>query len=337
MNLTDEQLENQLRDHLERAARCVTVAGLKPLREPASRPRWVRSSSWLLPAGAATIVIVLVAAVAQVMKPAARATPPASDVSLTGDVITRTSQALASAQRGGAVEVTRTTIRAGLFETAGADAPVPVLTSWYYRDRSRWEGFSTTGSPVFDNSEIPVRVAGRPQYAGTAVNYRSKSWWQGIPDRGSPYHYPGRLQPKPSCRTPFAPGIMAGGAPGDEAAAIREAWSCGQIKAAGQQTAGGVNAIKLVSARPVPGLTDGHFTLWVDPATYLPLRTRWDWAAGQGKPGSILADFQWLPATAATRAALNVPVPAGFRQVPPERAQNALAPAFGIAIASRSP
>ena len=335
MNLTDEQLENQLRDHFERAARRVTIATLKPLREPAPRHRWVRSARWLRPAaGAVTIVIVLVAAVTLVIKPATRATPPALDVRLTGDVVTRTSQALAAAQRGGAVEVTRTTMRAGLFKTADADAPVPVVTSWSYQDRSKWEGFSRTGSPVFDNNEMPVRVAGRPQYAGTAVNYSSKTWWHGIPDPDNPYHYPGRPQPRPSCRTPFSPGIMAGGAPGDEAAAIREAWSCGQIKAAGQETLGGVNAIKLVSARPIPGLTEGHFTLWVDPATYLPLRTRWDWAAGQGKPGSILADFQWLPATAANRAALNVPVPAGFRQVPPERAQNALAPAFGIAIAA---
>ena len=122
MNHTDEQLENQLRDHLERAARRVTIAGLKPLREPAPRHRWVRSSSWLLPAGAAAIVIVLVAAVTQVMKPATRATPPAPDAWLTGDVITRTSQALAAAQRGGAVEVTRTTMRHGLFETADGAA-----------------------------------------------------------------------------------------------------------------------------------------------------------------------------------------------------------------------
>ena len=67
------------------------------------------------------------------------------------------------------------------------------------------------------------------------------------------------------------------------------------------------------------------------------MRTRWAWAAGEGKPGGILADFQWLPATAANRAALNVPVPAGFRQVPADRAQNAPGPAYGIAIASGSP
>lgn len=337
MNFPDEQLENQLRDHFGRAARRVTIAGLRPLREPAPRHRWVRSSSWLLPAGAAAIVIVLVAVVTQVMKPATRATPAAPDVRLTGDVITRTSQALAAAQRGGAVEVIRTTMRAGLFEAGNASAPAPVLTSWYYRDRSRWEGFSTTGSPVFDNNEMPVRVAGRPQYAGTAVDYRSKTWWHGIPDPDSPYHYPGRPQPRPSCRTPFSPDIMAGAAPGDEAAAIREAWSCGQIRAAGQETAGGVNAIKLISARPVLGTTELHFTLWVDPATYLPVRTRWDWVAGEGKHGSLVAEFQWLPATAANRAALNVPVPTGFRQVPPERAQNALTPADGIVLGGGSP
>lgn len=53
----------------------------------------------------------------------------------------------------------------------------------------------------------------------------------------------------------------------------------------------------------------GHITVWVDPAAYLPVRLD----LGQ----IIQTNFQWLPPTPANLALVNVPVPAGFRQVPP--------------------
>jgi len=52
----------------------------------------------------------------------------------------------------------------------------------------------------------------------------------------------------------------------------------------------------------------GHLTLWVNPATYLPVRP---------KLGGLQTDFQWLSPTPAGLALLNMPVPAGFHQVPP--------------------
>jgi hypothetical protein len=52
----------------------------------------------------------------------------------------------------------------------------------------------------------------------------------------------------------------------------------------------------------------GHLTLWVNPATYLPVRL---------KLGGLQTDFQWLSPTPAGLALLNMPVPAGFHQVPP--------------------
>jgi hypothetical protein len=57
----------------------------------------------------------------------------------------------------------------------------------------------------------------------------------------------------------------------------------------------------------------------VDPATYLPMR----YLATFGPPvfkahGTIQADFRWLrPTRANLAAAFNVPIPAGFKQVPP--------------------
>jgi hypothetical protein len=54
--------------------------------------------------------------------------------------------------------------------------------------------------------------------------------------------------------------------------------------------------------------SSGRLTLWVNAATYLPMRL---------DQGGLQTDFQWLPPTPAHEAMLNMPVPAGFHQVPP--------------------
>jgi hypothetical protein len=51
--------------------------------------------------------------------------------------------------------------------------------------------------------------------------------------------------------------------------------------------------------------------LWINPATYLPVR--------QAGPGARVTDFRWFRATPASLAKLKVAIPAGFRRVPPPR------------------
>ena len=48
--------------------------------------------------------------------------------------------------------------------------------------------------------------------------------------------------------------------------------------------------------------------MWVNPATYLPVRY---------DVGGSQTDYQWLTPTAAHLALLDLPIPAGFKQVPP--------------------
>ncbi len=56
-------------------------------------------------------------------------------------------------------------------------------------------------------------------------------------------------------------------------------------------------------------------TLWVSPATYLPMRLTWHWLDRRGAgPGTLTGDFRWLRPTAANLANLRVTVPHGFRQ-----------------------
>ena len=53
-----------------------------------------------------------------------------------------------------------------------------------------------------------------------------------------------------------------------------------------------------------------HRQLWIDPATYLPVRM-----TASGTTVSYEIDYRWIPRTPASVAALVAPVPAGFTPV----------------------
>ena len=101
------------------------------------------------------------------------------------------------------------------------------------------------------------------------------------------------------------------------AAGLREDLACGALSSEGLQQVDGVNAVKLVSVqRSRLGPTLGTITtiIWVDPATYLPVRLTTQWT----RPIVSVpdrADFRWLPPTSANLALLTVRIPPGFTQV----------------------
>jgi hypothetical protein len=107
----------------------------------------------------------------------------------------------------------------------------------------------------------------------------------------------------------------------DPKAGIEDGLRCGVFTLAGHQRIDGIDALKLVNQEPRSGGTPWMtLTLWVDPATYLPIETQLD---THGHP--LLANiryftvtFTWLPPTRANLALLSPPVPAGFRPVSEE-------------------
>lgn len=56
-------------------------------------------------------------------------------------------------------------------------------------------------------------------------------------------------------------------------------------------------------------------TYWVNATTYLPVHITMKF----GDFPAMQEDLQWLPPTAANLARMNVPIPAGFTQVPPNQ------------------
>jgi hypothetical protein len=182
---------------------------------------------------------------------------------------------------------------------------------WYYRDPrrelTRTKDISPSGQPRGDFASIETPAI----RTETSVNYDSKTWWaltwkwQGM-DSG-----PSR---QTSCSTPMS--VNPHQDPATLAANIREAFACGQLTTKGTENVNGLNAIKLVSVRtsdrPAPAVYT--MTLWVDPATDLPIRWQ-SIITVEGHTRSLDQNITWLSPTSANLAQFKVQIPAGFTQI----------------------
>ena len=132
------------------------------------------------------------------------------------------------------------------------------------------------------------------------INYSSRTWSTTTYPFGSarPANAPGPL-----------PQSLA-----QAAAALWDAVKAGSVTEVGPAEVDGQRAIHLVQGSSQAGEID----MWVNPATYLPIRTI-DTAAGESVTSShaIRDDYQWLPDTAVNMRLLTPTgaIPAGFTQV----------------------
>jgi len=240
-------------------------------------------------------------------------------------VADRTERALTAAAHGGAIEridVTRHSenLDVVLAEHRG-DATVlrnvPGLnagqtTFWWYRGHHRAQALTADGRPLFDLGTIGP--AGRqPHGRYVLIDYPAKTWLRNFSLAAQPAPPP-YLSRQGSCPEPIDPEATVSAAPAAWTAMIRKALSCGDLRLDGRQWIGGTHAIKIVSSarlvRQLALFAQISGTLWVDPATFLPVMVRWTWPHG-----TLAATFHWLPPTRANLAALNVQIPSGFRPV----------------------
>jgi hypothetical protein len=161
---------------------------------------------------------------------------------------------------------------------------------WANLHTTKLSAFTPAGQRVFDE-RITVRNG---SMATTVVNYTSHTWWT-------------TQSARPAVTGPGSASCLPGG--GIRLSGGRNAWpdfiraqlACGAYTVAGKQAVGGVDALKITAS-------SGRLTLWVNAATYLPMRL---------EAGGLQTDFQWQRPTPANLAMLNMPVPVGFHQVPP--------------------
>jgi hypothetical protein len=151
-----------------------------------------------------------------------------------------------------------------------------------------FEAFSPTGQKVFGAS---ITGSGA-QRVTVAVIYADSTWWRATGALAA-----GAQPAHPACGTVVDAGSI--GWP----AYVHGLLQCGSYTLAGRQWVDGVDAVKIVGSAQI-GLRE----LWVDPKTYLPVRTV---SANQQ------TDFRWLKPSAATLARLKLTIPAGFRHVTP--------------------
>jgi hypothetical protein len=183
----------------------------------------------------------------------------------------------------------------GVSVMPGSRWAVTRLEAWSYGHRYLMAGYTAGGQRVVDETGT---VTGT-RLTATNVIYPVRQWSHRITTVTS----------GDSCPA-YGP-LLDLTPPGGWPAAIRALLACGGFRIAGRQTVNGVNAIKVTDAYA----GGSHETLWVDPASYLPVRMELVLAPGFAER----SDISWLRPTARNLAALTISVPAGFRQVPPVR------------------
>jgi hypothetical protein len=317
-------LQDLLREGLDRLTAEASVPdGLVRRAQQHNRQRRIRIRAAVAAGAAATAATAAIS----VSLAIGRSRPPTAPLhtQTIADVATRTERALAAAaDHGKAIQVIRTSSRnlpLGLTvlgphgavqnpspaqRLPGADAPVIAqhLMSWTYGDLYLQEGFSAAGQLVFVNANGPIRLrSGRQVLANYGAAYPVHTRWRTV--------LGGLPGPTPS------PGLSCQeGLPSEYPswrATIAKALSCGQFRLGGRQYVDGVDAMTLVG-RPGYGIRE---TLWVNPATYLPVRL-----STTGGRQQVVTDFRFLPPTRANLAALRAavrraPIPATFRLLPP--------------------
>jgi hypothetical protein len=154
------------------------------------------------------------------------------------------------------------------------------------------------GSPVLGY----LMTATPDQTVTITIDYRDRTW--------STTTYPWGYATPPDTPGPL-PQTTA-----QAADALRAAISAGSMAEAGPAEVDGQRAIHLVQGSAQAGEID----MWVDPATYLPIRTI-ETAPGESAASdrAIRDDYKWLPDTAANLSLLTPAgaIPAGFTQVLP--------------------
>jgi hypothetical protein len=295
------ELEQRLRGDMDRATQSVRVPPGLALKAYRHNQRRKRTARTVTAAGAATV---LAAAAVAGAGAAGAFGPSGPQIHTDTYLVSRVEHALSAPSLNNMVAVVRTAYPAGitlqpkpagLTGSGGPGGSSPRSGSyeliWAYHHTSKMSVFSAAGRHLFDERIIN----GHSSTATTVVSYPSHTWWTATSG--------------PAGSGPAAPSCLPGGEvrlQGGTARAwpdfIRSQLACGAYTVTGKQA-----VVNNVDAIEITG-DSGQLTLWVSRATYLPVRL---------DDGPIQTSFQWMPATPANQAQLNMPIPAGFRQVPP--------------------
>src|SRR5690349_7951346 len=189
---------------------------------------------------------------------------------------------------------------------------VPHSVWWAYRGRSRGEVYAAYlrrhGRPDAADTDteygpLGKSLPGNPSlhpFTQTTVNYSDRTWSRGTQLTGLASAPAGAA----ACELvkDMTDPLVAGEVFFTSPSFIRAALACGGLTKAGRTRVDGAAAIVLTGTQRMANLP---ITLYVSPATYLPVRI---------VIGGLRQDYRWLAPTAANLAMLKVRIPPGFRR-----------------------
>jgi hypothetical protein len=227
-------------------------------------------------------------------------------------VTTRAEQALAHLNQEQAIEYSSEAVRGSDFSftvlnlanKSGSPTEPGVLANvhavrqaaWTYRGLRLWQGYSTAGTLVYSYAVTATEAYG-------AV-YPDRTQWHTPISTTTPADVPATCQ-------------NAGFGYPTWAKSIAKALSCHVFKLGGNQKVNGIEAVKLI--RKFGG---GYtMTLWVDPASYLPVRIAYGYPGTHGATITETVELHWLAPANDNLARLHAAeqrgaIPPGFRELP---------------------
>jgi hypothetical protein len=183
-----------------------------------------------------------------------------------------------------------------------------LIQEWTYRAQTRMVYSCTSGKLLMEESIDLRKLGSLARVRSVVVEYWRSVWWKG---RGMVPMPPIKECGNSGKRT--AAVIMLDPGPSRMESSIKDAVKAGAFTVIGHQQIDGRDTIALQVGK-VKGPS-----LWIDPATYLPVR--WDFSRGEGSHASVVnetANYTWLPATQSNQANLKVTIPPGFHQTTPQ-------------------
>jgi hypothetical protein len=189
---------------------------------------------------------------------------------------------------------------------------IPRSVWWAYHDGSRGQVFAgylrRHGHPDAADTDIQYGPPGKSMASSpslhpvtqTTVNYSDRTWSRGTQLTGLASGSPGT-----ACELVkgMTDPLLAGEVFFTSPSFIHAALACGGLLVTGGMRVGHATAIKLTGTQRLAKLP---ITLYISPATYLPIRVVID---------GLRQDYRWLAPTAANLAMLKVRIPPGFRRV----------------------
>jgi hypothetical protein len=269
------------------------VQSATPVEQIVSRSRVIRARR-RIPGAVAVAAVAAATGTAVALIPSGSVKPAPVAMQTTAYVVSHVARALDAMPGNTVVFTQRLTV----------PASDPIMESWGDQEgQSRLESFTLTGQPKSASGISFSGPATRLTRTITVVDYQNKTWW-----RSASFYGNGNVPATVWNCSNVETNEIAGN-PREMADWLHTALSCGDLKVVGSGTVGGVPTVKL------SGYFSGSGTLtyWVNATTYLPFRFTSTFSGGH----ALQENLQWLPPTAANLAKTNLPIPAGFTQVPP--------------------